>query len=579
MDQEITDQEFLEKFGAEVQRDFTGTVLSINGDPVEGASVNINNKTAVTNAEGVFTINDTTVREQFAFITVESLDYFNASNSMVPTSGINNMVIRMIPKIFQDQVQSGVPETVVGNSFSSVTLRGNYITEDGSTYNGLVNVATNFLYPSSTNLDELMPGMLLGRTENDDSTLLKTYGMVLVELQGENGEHLNLAENSTATITMAIDPDSVATAPSTIPLWSFDEEKGYWKEEGEAALVGEQYIGEVSHFSFWSFGLDVESLYLTINVITDSGIPIANNPITLISEDYGQTQGFTDNLGQVTGLIPANESLQFRSEISLNTCESITFEETIGSFSVDNEITIVVPDAIIMTYDKTVTGLLLNCSNEPVTNGYVIVYYLEAENYAYVTNGSFSVDILQCADNTAIKIIGYDLDTLTHSEAEYFNLGSDVTDVGTITTCENVSGEYVAYKVENGLRAGLIYANVFATIVDDDFDLPELSIGGNNEETNNDEYSLKYAMLKSRLYMGEQTGSYPGQGGENSPGFDYLYIDFDRIKVINPIITITSIGEVGEYIDVTLTGEFTYDTLDIDETHTIEAEFHVLRDE
>jgi hypothetical protein len=35
-------------------------------------------------------------------------------------------------------------------------------------------------------------------------------------------------------------------------LWSFDEAKGLWKEEGQAIKTGSNYVGDVSHFSFWN---------------------------------------------------------------------------------------------------------------------------------------------------------------------------------------------------------------------------------------------------------------------------------------------------------------------------------------
>ena len=64
------------------------------------------------------------------------------------------------------------------------------------------------------------------------------------------GQKLNLKEGHTAEIVVQIDDSQLATAPNTITLWHFDEEKGYWKEDGVATKVGNKYVGEVSHFSW-----------------------------------------------------------------------------------------------------------------------------------------------------------------------------------------------------------------------------------------------------------------------------------------------------------------------------------------
>src|SRR5690606_37192675 len=96
-----------------------------------------------------------------------------------------------------------------------------------------------------------MPGMLMGVVD-DEPQLMLSYGMVGVELSDAMGQPVQLAPGSPATVRFPVMASQQSDAPATIPLWWFDEDLGYWIQEGEAALVGTEYVGEVAHFSWWN---------------------------------------------------------------------------------------------------------------------------------------------------------------------------------------------------------------------------------------------------------------------------------------------------------------------------------------
>lgn len=114
---------------------------------------------------------------------------------------------------------------------TKVVFDGAFQEENGNNYSGSVQVAIFNLLPSDDNISKLMPGMLYAQTETNEQAVLETFGMINVELRGSAGQKLNLKNGHTADITMRIDDSQLATAPNTIPLWHFDEERGYWKEE------------------------------------------------------------------------------------------------------------------------------------------------------------------------------------------------------------------------------------------------------------------------------------------------------------------------------------------------------------
>jgi hypothetical protein len=98
---------------------------------------------------------------------------------------------------------------------------------------------------------EQMPGDYSVRTTTGDTKVMESYGAVSVDIFS-GGERLNLKPGSTATITLPVDPAQIAAGgvkPPTIPVLFYDEKRGIWVEEGFARLVGNNYVAKVKHFS------------------------------------------------------------------------------------------------------------------------------------------------------------------------------------------------------------------------------------------------------------------------------------------------------------------------------------------
>jgi hypothetical protein len=105
------------------------------------------------------------------------------------------------------------------------------------------------LASATPNFSELTPGGdFLGENTAGEEKVLISFGMLGVELQDNMGNPLQLMSGKKATITMPIDPAQMTSAPSTLPLWHFDENIDLWKEEGSATRQGSNYIGESQSF-------------------------------------------------------------------------------------------------------------------------------------------------------------------------------------------------------------------------------------------------------------------------------------------------------------------------------------------
>ena len=176
-----------ENFGSLTSGDFMGQVIDPQHSPVSNATVRIGNSSTTTDDNGIFILKDSQVYETFAYIKVEKSGFIDGSRSVVPTSGINQVKIMLLPETITETISSGTPQTVSLANGASVSLPGEYIRSSGENYSGNVHVILHFLNPTEEDMTLQMPGMLLAQNLQNEARMLKTLGMLAVELRSEAG--------------------------------------------------------------------------------------------------------------------------------------------------------------------------------------------------------------------------------------------------------------------------------------------------------------------------------------------------------------------------------------------------------
>lgn len=375
--------QFSQNFGQSVQRDFMGQVVDENNNAIENAIVKIGTNQVNTDSNGIFILKNANVYEKFAHIKVEKLGYLNGSRSIIPSNGMNRIKIMMIANTPIATVNAGQLSEVNLQNSTKISFDGFFEDENGNTYSGAVSVFAYHLETSNSNISELMPGMLFAEAEKGSAKVLQTYGMLNVELKGASGEKLQIANGHTAEISMKIDNSQLTTANPTIPLWHFDEENGYWKEEGEATRQGDYYIGNVSHFSWWNVDAYQSMTTLNITVVDTDNNPLPNFGVRLTDQNgFISTSLTTDQNGKVTGLIPTNNNL------TLNVFGAFNHQEQIGSFNSNSSITVVISLPNLNTFNFS--GNVLDCDNNAFSNGYAVIAINNYLNYVPLINGMFT---------------------------------------------------------------------------------------------------------------------------------------------------------------------------------------------
>lgn len=569
--QENIPDTFSEYFGNTISRDFLGNVIDVNKNPIEGVTITIGNATATTDSNGVFIINNANVKERFGYIKAEKTGYIHGSRSVVPSNGTNKVTIMLLEATVVGSVNSGSSETITANDGSSVSFDGNFIKEDGSTYSGSVDVIMHHLDPADEDMPMQMPGMLYAENEEGAERMLQTLGMLAVELRGSGGEDLNLPEGSTSEIKIPVDASLMGIAPATIPLWYFDEANGYWKEEGVATLQGNMYIGTVSHFSFWNCDIPAEAITLCINTTDEDGNSLANLSVSITSATFGTTYGYTNENGEVCGYVPSSESLEL-NVYSYDFCgDDALVTQTIGPFTADSTISVVVPDNTDII-EETVVGTFNTCNGDAVTDGYLQLTYGNQTFIDAVSDGTFEVNLLRCNEDNTFSIKGSDYVNLQTTDSINYTFTTPLTDIGAISSCNAVT-EFIQYTIDDD-EGVFIFENISANfyVESPNSEGPTIDIFASSNDQENCYYM--YGIINDPDYLGSYD-NYAFNGIAGDTGFfigECLSVSNENNNIV---YNLTTLGETGEYIDINFSGSYEdYDG----NPHTITGVVHVLRD-
>lgn len=406
-----------------VQSSIEGRITTINEQPVEGAVVISGNVRTTTDVNGNFKLTNITVDKNIAFVKVDKLGFFTGSRTIsLAGKALNYIVIELIPKKLVASINATTGGNILVPSGGSIGLQANGFVnkQTNQPYSGKVSVYAFFLNPSAVNFSNIMPGALRAFTARNEEVFLKSFGMMAVELQGTDGEQLQLANDKPATIQFPISQGLYNDAPATIPLWFFDEEKGMWKEEGSATKQGRDYIGTVRHFSYWNVDQPYALAEFKLTVIDKNNKPLPGIKVDIRwkTDSVAITcRGFTDSTGTAMGKIPAGEKLYL---IIYNQRNFPTYFLNfgpvnnlvdLGTINIDNK----GADTVFFN------GFLQSC-NATVNNGNVFVLANGTSYSANVLSGSNFRDTVPMLLNGPAMVQIYGIDHNT-------NVSSDTVDV------------------------------------------------------------------------------------------------------------------------------------------------------
>lgn len=430
-----------------VNGSFSGVVTDGNNEAVQGAAVSFHSGTIMTDENGYFSFRNVEINERGSLLAIEKEGYFfNAKFINSKLNQENFTSVKLIEKELTGSFPAVEGGTVTTPDGASVRFSVNTIKkENGEVYTGNVKVFATWLNPTAADLVQRMPGDLRAFNAEEEQQQLTTFGMIGVELEGESGEILNIADGQTAVIELPVPSELAAVAPATIPLWHFDETTGYWVEEGEAFLQNGKYTGTVSHFSFWNCDVPNDFVFIE-GLITDrSGNPVPNITVLITETGSGTVgYGYTNSEGIYSGAVPSGQDLILSIVVN---CDVEIYNEPIGPFSEDTVIpTIVATQSDIFT---TIIGTFSDCDNNAVLNGYLKVVFGETTVILPIeVDGNINGIINTCGE-TSVNVTAFDLNNSTQSTPTTIDVApGQILDLENIEVCDELE-EYVIFTIGN----------------------------------------------------------------------------------------------------------------------------------
>ena len=529
-----------------VSSSVSGFVTDENELPVKNANVFVSTSTTITDKYGYFEIRDVQVVQNAAIVTIAKTGYFNGIKTYIATAGKSAFFrIKLITKVTGGTLNAatGGTVTLAGNLSILFPASAFVNASTNASYTGTVNVAAFKIDPTSADLPRIMPGDLRGLNTDGNLQILTSYGMAAVELTGAGGELLQIAPGKKATMTMPIPSSIIASAPTTIPLWYFDETNGLWKQEGTATKVGNNYVGDVSHFSFWNYDVPANYVQFNCTVVNAAGLPLPNVfvKISRIANPGSSGFGYTNSLGYTGGAIPNNTQLLL--EVFGNfLCSTPVYTQILTTTNTNVSLGTI---TILASFSSTVlNGSVINCNNAPVTNGYIMLqdgFYFSREQLN--SNGSYSVNRLFCNSPQNIILIGEDFSAGQQSIPVNVSVQAGINNIPVIQACGVSMQQFLNYSI-NGTS--------YSYIVPPD----GLILSGSGTNTEYSIFATNNANPISTMIRFNRTGIATGSV-QNLFQFRPVQI-IDSTNINNAIgINITEYGNVGQYMSGNFSGVIT----------------------
>jgi uncharacterized protein (TIGR02145 family) len=419
-------------FGSSTAVNVAGVVLDEAGDPVQDAMVmaGFGSQTTTTDENGVFRLQGIAGYTGLGLVRVSRSGYFPGSRSFVPSGTLNSVRIVLLTRT-QVGTVNGASGGQVQTQGATVTFASEGFVRNGAAYTGSVNVYMDHLDPSASDFADRMPGDLVAVQDNNARMLL-SYGMVAVELTDNAGQVVELAPGTTAEVRFPITASQQGNAPAQIDLWWYDEQAGHWRHEGTATRQGNEYVGQVSHFSFWNCDVPMDYIQLT-GVVNAGGAALSGAVVTVTSTSMGSATDYTGPTGAFGGFVPAGEVLALTVSLACAGGNyAVVHTQQLGVLTTNTNVGTI---AVSSPNTTVVSGSVVGCNGQPLAQGYVL-----ANGEAVFANGgqfSFST----CAGGS-ITLVGIDPVGNVSSAAVTISLSGTVVNAGGLVACAGSSGLY-----------------------------------------------------------------------------------------------------------------------------------------
>lgn len=365
-----------------------GRIVDENGTPVSGATVTIGSAQAISNIWGIYLFENITVTATRAIVKANMNGYWEYIGTIRPLA---NSVTHADISLFGDNVTHTINSTSGGtitrpDGATIVFLADAFESANGTAYTGNVAITFHSLPRNASLFIQKSPGTdFKGKDQNGNETQLVSFGMIGAKIKDTNGQPLQLRAGKKATITLPIISQQQINAPSSIPLWHFDETTAIWQEEGTATRNGNNYTGEVSHFSWWNCDMPGGAM------LNGRFLDCTGNPLPDVAVYYDGIYGaVTDINGWFSGMVQPNFPSILSGEYTDSTTTHISNSANIPGIA--SGATYTAPDLQFTQVgcQTRISGSTYTCNGTLSKSTVLLIHNNQLVSFQYTSTGSFS---------------------------------------------------------------------------------------------------------------------------------------------------------------------------------------------
>lgn len=276
----------------------TGKVVDPSGAAVGATQVSLGGTTVTSNEQGFFVIENVAPGADRTVTLAKS--GFMPGQSVVTVAGGQNSFLNLTLKpvgVTRTNLAAGTQQVVTDSRSDgrngSVTIPANAVVDAAGRPVSTYTVELTTLVPGDPAFSSTFPGRFLGGTTPGSTANpgpLVSFGVVQVDLKDAQGNALQLASGSRATLTFPIGSAPGADpGDASVPLWSLDPATGIWKQEGSATRSGSTYVAQVAHFSPWNIDKLIFNPATKVVQVRGLGdVPVPNALVTVEGTGYRQ---------------------------------------------------------------------------------------------------------------------------------------------------------------------------------------------------------------------------------------------------------------------------------------------------
>lgn len=419
----------------------TGIVVDVDGNSIADAEVSIANVTTITDENGVYFFQSVEISSNGSLLKVDKLGYLPQYRFAFNEPGkLSYLNIEVIPQTTIAEFSAALGGEFSVQNKSKVKFGPNSVlNQDSSIYNGQVMLKGHWFDPFDDATINNMPGDLRGVDKEGENVQLATQGMFSLDIYDAQGNELLVGDNVELSFYVG-DKGVDVDGSGSMPLWYLDEETGEWKEEGSSTLVGDYFVGEVSHFSFWNCDYPYRLACISGIIADINGVPIPNAEITIVvqnSLDCGM--GTTNERGYFEAKVPADVDLVLFVNGS---CEDGI---ALGRLTEEtNDLGLIVTNVEVGNF----IGRILTCNQQPILDAYVFIKIGTKSKVFYsdqngIVNGAFAF-----CDNSEWNVYAYYSASKVYSDELVLTSTDNFVDLGDINLCNDVD-QFIDYRFGN----------------------------------------------------------------------------------------------------------------------------------